>query len=155
MKRPLTRRERARREKERRSRLRDQQTAALDGKGDLANLPARDQGPARAMVRDFVDRRRSMAEYMLPLLLVILVLSFVRSDAVVSLVFALWTTTIVATALDEFFLVFKLKRELKQRFDDDKTKGAVMYGVLRSTQLRRTRRPRPVIERGDPLRERY
>lgn len=155
MKRPLTRRERMRRDKQRRQGQRQKQLAALEGKGDEAYLPGRDKGPVRALVRDYVDRRRSMAEYMLPLLLLILVLSFVRSPTVVTIVFALWTTTILATVLDEIILVWGLRRELQRRFDPGQFKGAVLYGVLRSTQLRRTRRPRPAIDRGEPLRQRY
>ncbi|OUZ09547.1 hypothetical protein BHE97_10590 [Aeromicrobium sp. PE09-221] len=155
MKRPLTRREQMRRERERRSKLREKQIAALDGRGDDAYLPARDRGPVRALVRDYVDRRRSVAEYMLPILVVILVLSFIQNPTAVTVVFFLWTITILSTVLDEIWLVVGLKRELKKRFEPGQTKGATTYAVLRSTQLRRTRRPRPVIERGQPLADRY
>lgn len=155
MKRPAGRREQMRRERERRNRLRDKQLAALDGRGDSAHLPARDRGAVRALVRDYVDRRRSVAEYMLPILVVILVLSFIQNPAVMSIVFGMWTVTILATVLDEILLVLGLKRELKRRFEPSEVRGAVTYGVLRSTQMRRTRRPRPAIKRGEPLRERY
>ncbi|RLV55956.1 DUF3043 domain-containing protein [Aeromicrobium phragmitis] len=155
MKRPTGRREQMRRERERRSKLREKQLAALDGRGDATYLPARDRGAVRALVRDYIDRRRSVAEYMLPILVVILVLSFIPNPTAVTVVFFLWSVTILSTVVDEVFLVVGLKRELKRRFEPGEAKGAVTYGVLRSTQLRRTRRPRPTIQRGEPLRERY
>jgi hypothetical protein len=40
--------------------------------GDERYLPARDKGPVRRFIRDFVDARLCMAELLLPLLLVIL-----------------------------------------------------------------------------------
>ena len=40
--------------------------------GDERHLPPRDRGPVRKYVRDIVDSRRSVAEYFLPLALVIL-----------------------------------------------------------------------------------
>lgn len=129
--------------------------AALQGTGDAAYLPQRDQGPVKAMVRDFIDRRRSVAEYMLPVLILIVILSLIPNATAVTLVFFLWVFIILATVIDEIILVGSLKRELAKRFDKSQTKGAVLYGVLRSTQLRRTRRPAPAIARGEKLAERY
>jgi len=153
MKRPLTRREQAERERRRRSAARDKQREALMGTGSTADLPPRDRGPAKALARDAVDRRRTVAEFMLPLLVVILVLSFF--PAMASIVFSLWTVTIVATILDEIWLVATIKRELKKRLTKAESHGAVLYAVLRSTQLRRMRLPKPAIEIGQPLREQY
>lgn len=153
MKRPITRKEQAERERKRRNSARDKQREALMGGGSTADLPARDRGPARALARDFVDRRRTVAEFMLPILIVILLLSFVKSASAV--VFSLWTVTILATAIDEILLVFLLKRELNKRFSKAEARGAVLYAVLRSTQMRRLRLPKPTIAIGQPLNEKY
>ncbi|MBC9225493.1 DUF3043 domain-containing protein [Aeromicrobium sp. 636] len=153
MKRPLTRKEQAERERRRRAAARDKQRQALMGGGSTADLPARDRGPAKALARDAVDRRRTVAEFMLPILVVILVLSFFPSLA--SVVFSLWTVTIFATILDEVWLLITLKRELTKRFTKPERRGAMLYAVLRSTQIRRMRLPKPAIEVGQPLREHY
>lgn len=153
MKRPLTRREQAERDRRRRGAARDKQREALMGTGSTADLPPRDRGPSRALARDAVDRRRTVAEFMLPLLLAILVMSFFPQAATV--VFSLWTVTIFATVIDEIWLVVSLKRELKKRFSKAERRGAVLYAVLRSTQLRRMRLPKPAITIGEPLRDRY
>lgn len=153
MKRPLTRKEQAERERKRRASARDKQREALMGGGSAADLPLRDRGPARALARDVVDRRRTVAEFMLPILVLILVMSFFRSAAAV--VFSLWTVTILATVVDELWLVASLKRELKKRFTKAESRGAVLYAVLRSTQLRRMRLPKPAVAIGQPLRDKY
>ncbi len=153
MKRPLTRKEQAQRERRRRASARDKQREALMGSGSTADLPPRDRGPARALARDVVDRRRTVAEFMLPILVIILVLSFFPPMA--ATVFSLWTVTIIATLLDESWLIFTLRRELAKRFTKAQRKGSVLYAVLRSTQIRRMRLPKPTVNVGEPLREHY
>jgi len=44
-------------------------------RGEESALPARDRGPARRYVRNFVDSRRSTGEYFLPIIFVVLVLT--------------------------------------------------------------------------------
>ena len=67
----------------------------------------------------------------------------------------LWSATIILVLVDTVLLVIKLKRELKKRFGDEGTKGAVFYGVLRSMQLRFLRLPKPKVKIGQRLPERY
>ena len=62
--------------------------------GDERYLPARDRGPVRRYVRDYVDARYSLGEFFLPIAAVCLViqLSFAQVNASVSLIalFALY-----------------------------------------------------------------
>ena len=46
--------------------------------GDDAHLPARDKGPVRRYIRDYVDARWNLGEFMLPVMIVVPALSFVR-----------------------------------------------------------------------------
>lgn len=155
MKKPMTRKEQMQRERKLREERRSKQREALaTGKGDY--LPVRDRGPVRAMVRDFVDRRLNVAEFLLPVLLVILALSFVPQAWAQAIVLGVWPAMILGMLLDEIIMVFQLKRELRRRFTDgEKTKGTTFYAVLRTTQMRRWRLPKPVIGRGQPLRDHY
>ena len=125
--------------------------------GDERYLPARDRGPVRHFVRDFVDARRSAAEFLLPLLVVILALSFVPRSVTwaVNATVTLWMLTIVLTALDSVFLVWRLGRALKTRFPDTSTRGAKFYGLLRSSQMRFLRMPKPQVKVGQQLQNRY
>lgn len=142
-------RERARAEREKR--MQGMQT------GDERYLPARDRGPVRHFVRDYVDSRRSAAEYLLPMLVVILLLSFLPSTVTwaVSATVTLWMLTIVLTTVDTILLLWRLGRELKRRFPDTSTKGAKFYGMLRSSQMRFLRMPKPQVKPGTKLPERY
>ncbi|NBV95296.1 MAG: DUF3043 domain-containing protein, partial [Actinobacteria bacterium] len=44
-------------------------------RGDENALPARDKGPARRFVRNYVDARRSIGEYFLVLIIIVLFMS--------------------------------------------------------------------------------
>ena len=155
MKTPMTRKEQARREREARAQLRDRQQAALRGEGDQTALPPRDRGPVKAFVRDVVDRRYNVAEFLLPVLLVVLLLSFVEAPWAVAITLYAWMVMILATLFDELVMVRALKRQLRDRFPDSPSKGTTAYAVLRSTQLRRFRLPKPQIARRGELRQRY
>jgi hypothetical protein len=115
--------------------------------GDERHLPSRDRGPVRAFCRDFIDARRSVGEFLLPLLLFVFVLNiFVPSLAAYSsLVFL---GTLLSLGADTFLLARKLRQELRTRFPDEPHKGAVLYAVLRSSQLRRLRLPKPRVKVG-------
>ena len=61
-----------RREREDNAKLRIRQNEALRG-GDQRFLPLVDQGPQRRYIRDYVDARRNLGDFMLIVLLVLLV----------------------------------------------------------------------------------
>jgi hypothetical protein len=119
--------------------------------GDERYLPARDKGPVRRFVRDWVDSRLCMAELLLPLLVLIMLGQTVST----SIANGLWSATILVVALDTALVVFRLRRELRRRFPDQSTKGAVGYGVLRSLQLRWIRMPKRKVRLGEKLPDRY
>jgi uncharacterized membrane protein YdbT with pleckstrin-like domain len=146
------RKELARRQRAQRAEQRQKVRQSL-ATGEGKHLPLRDQGPVRQFVRDFVDVRRNVAQYLLPLLLVILVLSLVPRLFAVQLV--VWALTIALTLLDTIWLGHRLRTELRTRFEPTQTKGAMSYGLLRSTQLRRLRLPRARLGYGDKLPARY
>jgi hypothetical protein len=158
MKVPLSRKEQAKRERASRESMRVKQREALKS-GDEKYLPARDRGPARRFARDYVDRRRNVAEYLLLFLVVVLVLSFIASGAdqawAASGTVLIYPLILVAVMIDEYVMVRGLRRGLAARFGSDDTRGAVGYAVLRTMQLRRMRLPKPQIGHGEALRAKY
>lgn len=119
--------------------------------GEERYLPARDQGPVRRFVRDFVDSRLCMAEFLLPLLiLVMLSQGFAPRFAN-----GLWSATILLVVLDTVLLIWRLKRELRRRFPEESLKGTTTYALLRSLQLRFLRLPKTRVKLGAKLPERY
>ncbi|WHM39043.1 DUF3043 domain-containing protein [Streptomyces sp. BPTC-684] len=145
---PSDRKEAAKRQREvRRIELAKQREALANG--DQRYLPARDKGPVRKFVRDYVDSRFCIAEFFLPLAVIILVLSMVRIGSLQNVALLLWLAVIVLIVVDSIGLAFRLKRQLKERFQDEPTKGAVAYGLMRTLQMRRLRLPKPAVKRGE------
>ena len=146
------RKELARREKQRRAAERNKVRTSM-ASGDNLHLPVRDQGPVRRFARDFVDSRRNVAQYLLPLLMLILLISFVPRLLAAQML--LWALTIALTTADTIWLAFKLRGELRRRFEPGQTRGAIAYALLRSSQLRRLRLPKPQVSYGATLPQRY
>jgi hypothetical protein len=126
------------------------QREALAG-GDERYLPVRDRGPVRKFARDYVDARFKVAEFFLPLAVLILVLSVVPNVALKNLSLLLWLIVIVLIVIDSIVTGFALKRELARRFPDKNARGAVPYALMRTLQMRRLRLPKPQVKRGAKL----
>ncbi|MFI8099778.1 DUF3043 domain-containing protein [Streptomyces sp. NPDC101118] len=142
------RKEDAKRARERRRAELSRQREAL-ASGDERYLPARDKGPVRRFVRDYVDSRYSVAEMFLPLAVIILVLSMIRQPAIQNVALLLWLAVIALIIVDSIGLVFRLRKALNQRFPDEPKRGAVPYGLMRTLQMRRLRLPKPQVKRGE------
>lgn len=145
---PVSRKDAAKRQREDRRQALDRQRRALAG-GDERYLPARDKGPVRKFARDWVDSRINVAEFFLPLAIVILVLSVVRVPSIQSIALLLWLIVIVLIVLDSAFSGYRLNKRLAEKFPDASRRGAVMYGLMRSLQMRRLRLPKPQVKRGE------
>jgi hypothetical protein len=143
-----SRKEAAKRQREARRTEMARQREALAG-GDERYLPPRDKGPVRRFARDYVDSRWSVAEFFLPIAVIILALSMVPSLQVKNISLLLWLVMIVMIVLDSIGHGFRLKRALKDRFPDESKRGAVAYALMRTLQLRRMRLPKPQVERGE------
>lgn len=158
MKTPMTRKEQAKRDRAAREDVRGKQREALKS-GDERYLPKREQGPVRRFTRDYVDRRRNFAEYLLPFLVVLLiafaVAGSIDDQASTILTAFVYPFVLVGTVLDEIVLVRGLRKELRARFGPEAIKGSTTYAVLRSTQLRRFRLPKVQVKRGEKLSDNY
>ncbi|MDL2079197.1 DUF3043 domain-containing protein [Streptomyces sp. GXMU-J15] len=145
---PTTRKEAAKRAREERRQVLTRQREAL-ANGDERYLPVRDKGPVRRFARDFIDSRFNVAEFFLPLAVIILVLSITPSVAVKNISLLLWLIVIVLIVLDSIVTGFRLKKQLKERYPDENKRGAVAYAIMRSLQMRRLRLPKPQVKRGE------
>jgi hypothetical protein len=117
--------------------------------GDPRYLPARDQGPVRAFVRDFVDGRYTVAEYFIFMAVVVLLLGFINNPSIQQLVsvgFFLMATLIV---VDTSILIIQLTRRAKKAFPEKSDRrGIILYALMRTLQYRRLRMPKPRVQRG-------
>ena len=116
--------------------------------GDERYLPARDQGPVKRAIRDYIDARLSIAEFLLPLLIVIMVMQYSQSDQLIRIGSSLMSVTILVVAIDTTWLLFRLKRSLRAKFPDESLKGVTFYAIMRVLQLRWLRMPKPQVKIG-------
>ena len=121
--------------------------------GDDRHLPARDRGPVRRFVRDYIDARRTMLEYMLPGVLGFLVVQIlaqrVSSYAYLAVLIAFYLF-VIATIVDVVLMWRRLRKRLIAKFGPATSmQGLMLYTVSRSSQIRRTRMPRPQVKRGE------
>ena len=114
-------------------------------------LSLRDRGAEKRFVRNFVDSRRSIGEYFLPVIGVVLVMSLIPIGIFAVTGIIIMYTVLLLSIFDGYFLSRKIKVEVAQRFPGKSTKGLGLYGWLRSTQIRRMRAPKPQIQRGDKV----
>lgn len=116
--------------------------------GDPNKLPPRDRGPVKAYVRDYVDGRRSAGELFIPVAVVVLVAGFVRILWVQTVLLYSWSVMLAAVVLDSLWIVLQLRKRLPAQFPTEDRRGAILYGVMRSVQLRRLRLPKPKVKPG-------
>ncbi len=118
-------------------------------RGEERALPTRDNGPARKFARNYVDSRYSGAEFFMPLLMVVLLLSIIPSDGVKVLATLFMYTVIMISFIDGFVMGRKIKAQVAEKYPEEKLKGLAIYAWLRSTQIRRLRSPSPLVKRGE------
>jgi hypothetical protein len=122
--------------------------------GDERYLPRRDRGPQRKFVRDYVDARWNIGELMVPLMLIVIVMTFADTVYVSGLslaelgVISMWAF-IILVFIDGSVLNFLIRRRVKQKFGvENVERGLGWYAAMRALQLRPMRMPKPQVRRG-------
>ncbi|WP_168207590.1 DUF3043 domain-containing protein [Microlunatus elymi] len=115
-------------------------------------MRARDNTPEKALLRDYVDSRRNLGEFLLPGMIVILGASLLYSIApnialIATVVMYLFILTVL---LDSYLMWRGFKKVLADRLPRSSSRGLLMYAMNRSIQIRRFRMPAPRIKRGEP-----
>lgn len=153
-KQPVTRKQQAAAARARRAESSQKMREALKN-GDERYLPARDKGPVRRFVRDYVDTKFTVAEMLIPLMLVTLVLGWSGNARLAWFANTFMTLILLAVVGNLVVLRFGLHRQLKRRFPDQPRKGLTYYAVIRALQLRFLRLPKPQVKMGQPLPDIY
>ena len=132
-------------------------------RGDESALPARDRGPARKFVRDYVDSRRSVGEFFLPIIFLVLLLTLIPQKTATNaeglpqvpmtqvISIGIMYSVLMVSVLDGVRLNRKIKKVVAAKFPGTPLRGLGMYGWLRSTQMRRMRTPKPQVKAGDKI----
>jgi hypothetical protein len=123
--------------------------------GDERYFLARDKGPVRSFIRDFIDSRFSFVELMIPLLLLTLALGYSGNPKLASIGNTILLGTMLLVVVDLFIMRLRMRRELARRFPDESTKGTTYYAVMRSLQMKFMRMPKAKVKIGQKLPEHY
>jgi hypothetical protein len=146
----LTRRQQVRRDRERMKASRTKQREGV-AKGDERYFLKRDQGDVRRFIRDYVDSRRTISEFFLPLVLVILLLSMVGNAQIQVFSTLFMFATMLMVIFDLVLTNVRVKREIRKRFPGDDQRGHGLYAIARATQIRKLRLPKPNVRPGDTV----
>lgn len=117
--------------------------------GDEKYLTARDRGPQKRFVRDFIDSKFTLGEVVMPALFVMILLSAVDSVVVqVATLLTMWVL-FIGVGLHAYLLGRTAKKQLAAKYGSSKVdSGIVWYSVMRSIQMRPMRLPKPQVKRG-------
>lgn len=108
--------------------------------------------PEKQLMRNMVDSRWNLGEFLLPAMMLFLALSFLQGmwGGMTTLALVMMYGYLLLVLIDLFLLWRKYKRVIAERRPgtDLKGKGVMMYGLNRSIQMRRMRTPKPTVQRG-------
>lgn len=145
---PTDRKEAARVARQKQTEAREKARIGM-ANGDERYLTVRDRGPQRRFVRDYVDARFSIGEFLIPVMLLVIVVSFLPW-AFMQLwgLIALWGFFLIAV-IDCIVLGFLVIRKVGAKFGTTKVeRGLRWYAATRALQLRVMRLPKPQVKRG-------
>jgi len=129
------------------SQQRDKARAGMAA-GDERYLTARDKGPQRRWVRDWVDSGWHLGEAVMPAMVLVIVMTFIPITALQYYSFlGLWVFIFLVIG-DMVLTSIRIKRLAKAKWGDKVEKGLGWYGAMRSIQMRFLRLPKPQVKRG-------
>jgi hypothetical protein len=144
---PTTRKEAYKRQRENQAagRTTARQAAAA---GNQAYLPRRDQGPVKKLVRDVVDARRNVGSLFLVVAGVAVIGTVAPNLVLRNYASLLLMVFFLVFLVDSVLLSRRIKKAIAERLPKESPKGAVWYGISRSTMIRRWRFPKPQVSIG-------
>ena len=125
--------------------------------GEEKYLPAREKGPVKRYIRDFVDARFNLGEFFMPLIFVLLILSFGFSRILPQYPLVSFYTVLAMNGYlllaiaDAVWCWTRLRRRLNGKFGVERVKneGTIFFYIMsRCFMLRRWRRPAALVKRG-------
>jgi len=149
--RPLVNNDRKAASKESRQKMAEARDRARVGMaaGEEKYLPARDKGAQRRWIRDYVDARFSVGEVLIPVMFLVIIVTFVDNEVFQLIGIAGLWLFFLAAVIDGIILGTIVTRRLGAKFGEDKVQsGSRWYAAMRGMQLRLMRLPKPQVKRG-------
>jgi hypothetical protein len=144
---PTDRKERRKAERAARSSVYAQEREAVK-RGDTRNYPMRDRGPARAFVRDYVDGRVRLLEFLMPVVVLAwLTLVFRNTSLYIYASVVMEAVVVIGIGLG-ITLNIRVKRAVREKFGDAEVRGVGFYAASRAAMPRFLRQPKPTMTFG-------
>lgn len=113
-----------------------------------------EEKPGRALLRDFLDSRKGMAQYWMPTIMASLALAlaamYLSPELALAATFIPYVA-LAALAVHIFLLWGQFKKLHAERLPKESTKGLLAYLINRIISLRRFRMPAPRVNPGDEI----
>ena len=137
------------------NRRRQQEVQRAMDDGDARYLLPRAQGPERRLVRDWVDSRRFVNNWVLPVALGLLVTLFIGTFApdVANIMSLIAMALMVVFFIEGVWAGMAANRTVREKFPDSTATGLGLgfYTYSRMTQPRKWRSPKPRVNIGDKV----
>ncbi|MDD6373697.1 MAG: DUF3043 domain-containing protein [Bifidobacteriaceae bacterium] len=148
---PLVPQDRKAAKKSAKARIREKEDREYEAMetGDVQHMPSSERIPWRIYVRDYVDARRNLGEWFMPIMFVALIASLILQNSYQ--VVAFWMLMImyiylIAVIIDAIVMWHGLKKKLIAKYGDKavaKGQHTGMYAWSRALQIRSWRMPKP------------
>ncbi len=114
--------------------------------GDERYLPQRDRGPQKRWVRDYVDARLNIGEFVIPVMFLVIILMYLPIAAVQEYVTYALFGFFALIVLDTALLAQRIQKRVNARWGD-RAERVRWYASTRALQLRLMRMPKPQVKR--------
>ena len=121
--------------------------------GDDRYVLSRDRGDVRRFVRDYIDTHRRLINWFMPLALFVIIFQLIPNPTLMMYSQTLFLVLIAVVIIDGILLGRKVNSVVRDRFPDTEDTGFGLgwYAVMRATQPRMLRTPRPRVRPGDAI----
>lgn len=120
--------------------------------GEEQYLLERDRGPERRFLRDWVDSRRMLSSWLMPVMLVLLVFMFigVAKPMIANTASIVGMVVMLVFLIEGIYQGRRATAAVRKHFPDSTLKGWTLgfYAWSRASQPRRLRTPKPQVEAG-------